>query len=104
MSTHNIGFYEDLTNIIFELSSYIIKYAPYFFCCHFHWYLAAVQRLYMKQAIKTPQVTEIVFDVYYTHWRPQPLFTLQMIGVLGVQDGVQNAMLQKVKFICFDNF
>ena len=33
MSTHNIGFYEDLTKIIFELSSNIIKYAPYFFCC-----------------------------------------------------------------------
>ena len=30
--THNIGFYEDLTKIIFELSSNIIKYAPYFFC------------------------------------------------------------------------
>ena len=25
--------YEDLTKIIFELSSNIIKYAPYFFCC-----------------------------------------------------------------------
>ena len=34
MSTHNIGFYEDLTKIIFELSSNIIKYAPYFFCWH----------------------------------------------------------------------
>ena len=34
MSTHNIGFYEDLTKIILELSSNIIKYAPYFFCCH----------------------------------------------------------------------
>ena len=33
MSTHNIGFYEDLTKIIFELSSYIIKYTPCFFCC-----------------------------------------------------------------------
>ena len=33
MSTHNIGFYEDFTKIIFELSSNIIKYAPYFFCC-----------------------------------------------------------------------
>ena len=32
MSTHNIGIYEDLTKIIFELSSNIIKYAPYFFC------------------------------------------------------------------------
>ena len=27
LSTHNIGFYEDLTKIIFELSSNIIKYA-----------------------------------------------------------------------------
>ena len=34
MSTHNIGFYEDLTKFIFELSSNIIKYAPYFFCCN----------------------------------------------------------------------
>ena len=33
MRTHNIGFYEDLTKIIFELSSNIIKYTPYFFCC-----------------------------------------------------------------------
>ena len=33
MTTYNIGFYEDLTKIIFELSSNIIKYAPYFFCC-----------------------------------------------------------------------
>ena len=32
MSNHNIGFYEDLKKIIFELSSNIIKYAPYFFC------------------------------------------------------------------------
>ena len=31
MSTHNIGFYEDLTKIIFKLSSNIIKYAPYNF-------------------------------------------------------------------------
>ena len=33
MSTHNIDFYEDLTKIIFQLSSNIIKYAPYFFFC-----------------------------------------------------------------------
>ena len=32
MSTHNIGFNEDLTKNIFELSSTIIKYAPYFVC------------------------------------------------------------------------
>ena len=31
MSTHNKGFYEDLTTIIFQLSSNIIKYAPYLF-------------------------------------------------------------------------
>ena len=36
MSTHNIGFYEDLTKTIFELLSNIIKYAPYFFCCTAH--------------------------------------------------------------------
>ena len=35
MSTHDIGFYEDLTKIIFELSSNIIKYVPYFFCCRY---------------------------------------------------------------------
>ena len=33
MSTHNIGFYEEISKIIFELSSNIIKYAPYFFSC-----------------------------------------------------------------------
>ena len=33
MSTHHIGFYEGLTKIGFELSSNIIKYEPYFFCC-----------------------------------------------------------------------
>ena len=32
MSTHNIGFYEEISKIITELSSNIIKYAPYFFC------------------------------------------------------------------------
>ena len=39
MSTHNIGFYEDLTKIIFKLSSNIIKYAPYYFCCPMIWAL-----------------------------------------------------------------
>ena len=35
MSTHNICicFYEDLTKIIFKLSSNILKHAPYLFCC-----------------------------------------------------------------------
>ena len=30
MSTHNIGFYEEISKIITYLSSNIIKYAPYF--------------------------------------------------------------------------
>ena len=40
MSTHNIGFYEDLTKMIFQLSSNIIKYATYLFFCRIqegHW-------------------------------------------------------------------
>ena len=48
MSTHNIGFYEDLTKIIFELSSNIIKYAPYFFCCNVH-KTRSLDRLMMVQ-------------------------------------------------------
>ena len=32
MSTHNIGFYEEISKIITQLSSNIIKYPPYFFC------------------------------------------------------------------------
>ena len=34
MSTHNIGFYEEISKIISELSSNIIKYAPYLFFWH----------------------------------------------------------------------
>ena len=33
MSTHNIGFYEEISKIIPKLSSNIIKYAPYLFLC-----------------------------------------------------------------------
>ena len=36
MSTHNIGFYEEISKIITELSSNISKYAPYLFCCQVH--------------------------------------------------------------------
>ena len=38
MSTHNIGFYEDLTKDIFQLSSNIIKYVPYLFFCLNNYY------------------------------------------------------------------
>ena len=41
MSTHNKGFYEDFTKNIFELSSNIIKYAPYFFSWFYHIGVAA---------------------------------------------------------------
>ena len=34
MNTHIKGFYEDLTKIIFQLSSNIIKYTPYLFFCN----------------------------------------------------------------------
>ena len=36
MSNHKIGFYEDLTNIIFQLSINIIKYTPYLCFCGIH--------------------------------------------------------------------
>ena len=35
MSTHNIGFYEEMSKIIPELSSDIIKYTPYLFFCSY---------------------------------------------------------------------
>ena len=36
MNMHNIGFYEEFDKIIYELSSNIIKYAPYLFFCNKH--------------------------------------------------------------------
>ena len=52
MSTHNIGFYEDLTKVIFQLSN-IIKYAPYLFSA-----CLQIQNLYqfvgsMKEMVHT---------------------------------------------------
>ena len=49
MSTHNIGFYEEFTKVIFELSSNIIKYAPYFFC----WIKFRIRRLsFLKHFVR----------------------------------------------------
>ena len=59
MSTHNIGFYEDLTKIIFELSSNIIKYAPYFFCCH---------SLLDVWAYSLPTAKDLIGLIRYTGW------------------------------------
>ena len=50
MSTHNIGFYEEISKIITELSSNIIKYTPYFFCCvsNNQFYSVTLNELAMK--------------------------------------------------------
>ena len=57
MSTHNIGFYEDLTKIIFELSSNIIKYAPYIFCCCVHFLLECASQ--MSRVRRKPAFCEV---------------------------------------------
>ena len=54
MNNHNIGFYEDLTKIIFELSSNIIKFASYFFCCHCIW----------KQILGCHEVSQVFYVTY----------------------------------------
>ena len=51
MSTHNIGFYEDLTKIIFELSSNIIKCAPYFFCSVYRVFVGVQNVVYAQRYI-----------------------------------------------------
>ena len=54
MSTHNIGFYEDLTKIIFELSSNIIKCAPYFFCCVIIQFFRLVRYIFFANLVFYP--------------------------------------------------
>ena len=62
MSTHNIGFYEDLTKIIFELSSNIIMnfrreistvggQEKYFLCCKLILYIKSRFRLFMGKTV-----------------------------------------------------
>ena len=63
MSTHNIGFYEDLTKIIFELSSNIIKYAPYFFCCYPK-HREEEESIAEKSAISSP--TDLIYPLKLT--------------------------------------
>ena len=81
MSTHNIGFYEDLTKIIFELSSNIIKYAPYFFCCRYHTF--HVMRL--KPNLLRHQVAIFIFNklkscpLQILFQIDQDLFTMEVI-------------------------
>ena len=57
MITHNIGFYEDLTKIIFELSSNIIKYAPYFF----YWSLNSSNK--RDHSISRQQKTKVLINL-----------------------------------------
>ena len=52
MSTCNIGFNEDLTKIIFQLSSNIIKYAPYLFFC--------IDVVFIRIDFKLPYVIDIL--------------------------------------------
>ena len=60
MSTHNIGFYEDLTKIIFELPSNIIKYAPYFFS----WLWSATEMSYNLENlnIETRSIPNVICE------------------------------------------
>ena len=68
MSTHNIGFYEDLTKIIFELSSNIIKYAPYFFCCHDDDDLSCLPWTLSTKSNKQHQSSKCPSLPGFTHW------------------------------------
>ena len=64
MSTHNIGFYEEISKIITYLSSNIIKYAPYFFYC---------QRVRFENGkIPEQQQNKVVLRqfLYYPPWSP----------------------------------
>ena len=47
MSTHNIGFYEDLIKIIFQLSLNFIQYAPFLF---FFMIECMISELYMPSS------------------------------------------------------
>ena len=53
MSTHNIGFYEEISKIIPYLSSNIIKYAPYLFFCSLYSQLA----LLLLGTKRNPEIT-----------------------------------------------
>ena len=69
MITHNIGFYEDLTKIIFELSSNIIKYAPYFVCCIKH-YGVELYNVYIHDmmALGLPGLVAVKFGILVFIW------------------------------------
>ena len=87
MSTHNIGFYEDLTKIIFELSSNIIKYAPYFVCCIKHYgvelynvYIHDMMALGLPVARFTERLITYLSPKTYltTHLRPKTCLILKI--------------------------
>ena len=60
MNTHTIGFYEDLTKIIFKLSSNIIKYAPYLLYCMAHlFYFTAGTMQELNLGIKAGYVPQL---------------------------------------------
>ena len=55
MSTHTIGFYEEMSKIIFQLSSnIIIKYVLYLFFCYMKYVLAHLSRRLIGELIVYP--------------------------------------------------
>ena len=62
MSTHNIGFYEEISKIITKLSSNIIKYAPYFFQSIYMY--VYVEKVGNELSNERNLVTEVFFAVF----------------------------------------
>ena len=68
MSTHNIGFYEDFTKIILQLSSNIIKYAPYLFFCIIIMHTNFVRKLCIIAVLNAVFVARVILLLYHFKW------------------------------------
>ena len=80
MRTHNIGFYEDLTKIIFQLSSNIINYAPYLLFCTIPEHFCNLGQLTMCEQTLTGSVWMKGLMFHLLH-RITHLCTLGHLGV-----------------------
>ena len=69
MSTHNISFYEEMTKLIFQLSSNIIKYAPLISLL-----LSSVNSLFCKNLVFTD-----IHEVPCSQIQPSLDITVQII-------------------------
>ena len=82
MSTHNVGFYDKISRIISELSSNIIKYAPYLLICQAN----QIRRVFIANLLLYPPQT--VFVGGYTvftlsvHLKVRPTVRLCVRNVL----------------------